>query len=385
MLLNARRRSIAFWSIIQAIIAARPPRPHPAADHRQWAAAERGRGLAAATPHHRPGAGAARDADAGAPHRRGQHKKPSRSLSAQSGPAGRSARGDAGTALEIAGRSMFSLEMWQYGAEMRANSPRMGCAGRARICSTCCCRRRSRRYATCAAAGSSTRWMRLIDGIMQARMHAPPTETPRDLFDLLRAARDPGNRARLQPRPTARSDRDDDAGRTRDNGGDAVLGPGMLCRGAGRAGAYRRRGARPRSGQRNVRPPRYRAWSARGAVISETLRLYPPAFTMRAPRSARTGPGTSTFRAGAIVMIAPWVLHRHRRLWRDPELFDPYALPAGRAAAAALRLPAVRRRPARLRRRAVRAGGGNAGAGGTDPVVSRCALDDPRRCCRLPS
>ena len=22
-------------------------------------------------------------------------------------------------------------------------------------------------------------------------------------------------------------------------------------------------------------------------------------------------------------MIAPWVLHRHRRLWRDPDAFDP--------------------------------------------------------------
>ena len=22
-------------------------------------------------------------------------------------------------------------------------------------------------------------------------------------------------------------------------------------------------------------------------------------------------------------MIAPWVLHRHRRLWRDPDVFDP--------------------------------------------------------------
>jgi hypothetical protein len=25
---------------------------------------------------------------------------------------------------------------------------------------------------------------------------------------------------------------------------------------------------------------------------------------------------------GAVLMIAPWVLHRHRRLWRDPDAFD---------------------------------------------------------------
>src|SRR5204862_627375 len=27
--------------------------------------------------------------------------------------------------------------------------------------------------------------------------------------------------------------------------------------------------------------------------------------------------------AGAIVFIAPWVLHRHRRLWVRPDVFDP--------------------------------------------------------------
>ena len=26
---------------------------------------------------------------------------------------------------------------------------------------------------------------------------------------------------------------------------------------------------------------------------------------------------------GAVLMIAPWVLHRHRRLWREPDAFDP--------------------------------------------------------------
>jgi cytochrome P450 len=26
---------------------------------------------------------------------------------------------------------------------------------------------------------------------------------------------------------------------------------------------------------------------------------------------------------GSLVAIAPWVLHRHRRLWDDPDAFDP--------------------------------------------------------------
>ena len=30
-----------------------------------------------------------------------------------------------------------------------------------------------------------------------------------------------------------------------------------------------------------------------------------------------------TIPKGAIVTIAPWIIHRHRRLWDDPDRFDP--------------------------------------------------------------
>ena len=26
---------------------------------------------------------------------------------------------------------------------------------------------------------------------------------------------------------------------------------------------------------------------------------------------------------GALIMVAPWVLHRHRLYWKDPNVFDP--------------------------------------------------------------
>ena len=59
------------------------------------------------------------------------------------------------------------------------------------------------------------------------------------------------------------------------------------------------------------------------AVVQEALRLYPPAFTMaRQARHADIAGGIA-IPAGAVVMIAPWVLHRHRRLWDQPERFDP--------------------------------------------------------------
>jgi len=59
------------------------------------------------------------------------------------------------------------------------------------------------------------------------------------------------------------------------------------------------------------------------AVVQEALRLYPPAFTLvRQARHADTAGGIA-IPARAIVMIAPWVLHRHRRLWDRPEQFHP--------------------------------------------------------------
>ncbi len=59
------------------------------------------------------------------------------------------------------------------------------------------------------------------------------------------------------------------------------------------------------------------------AVVQEALRLYPPAYTLvRQARRADTAGGIA-IPARAVVMIAPWVLHRHRRLWDQPEKFEP--------------------------------------------------------------
>jgi cytochrome P450 len=59
------------------------------------------------------------------------------------------------------------------------------------------------------------------------------------------------------------------------------------------------------------------------AVIDEVLRLYPAAFVI--VREALGGDVAAGVRiaAGSLVLIAPWVLHRHRRFWTAPERFDP--------------------------------------------------------------
>ena len=59
------------------------------------------------------------------------------------------------------------------------------------------------------------------------------------------------------------------------------------------------------------------------AVLRETLRLYPPV-----PMMVREARAPDTFRdravpEGAQVVISPWHLHRHARLWDEPDVFDP--------------------------------------------------------------
>jgi cytochrome P450 len=59
------------------------------------------------------------------------------------------------------------------------------------------------------------------------------------------------------------------------------------------------------------------------AVIDETMRLYPPAFLVA---RAATGPDEVAGRAvrkGDYMLIAPWLLHRHEKLWQQPAAFMP--------------------------------------------------------------
>ena len=59
------------------------------------------------------------------------------------------------------------------------------------------------------------------------------------------------------------------------------------------------------------------------AVVEEAMRLYPPVpFLSRAAIEEDRVAGLRIPR-GSLVMIAPYVLHRHRRLWSEPNAFDP--------------------------------------------------------------
>ncbi len=67
------------------------------------------------------------------------------------------------------------------------------------------------------------------------------------------------------------------------------------------------------------------------AVLDETMRLYPPAFLIA---RAASGPDTidgKTVSKGDAIFIAPWLLHRHEKLWDNPNAFIPQRFLSGPA------------------------------------------------------
>jgi unspecific monooxygenase len=225
-------------------------------------------------------------------------------------------------ALDIAGRSMFSLEMARYGESLRAAMNRF--AERhakphlldmllpARIPSPRDFgRRRFQRD-----------WMKLVTTIINARLEAVQADAPRDLFDMLVEARDP---------ETGRGFSRD---QLRDQVATLILA-GHETTAVTLFWALTLLAQDPAEQERVAEEAKALSFAESGAaatlaalqrtraVVSETLRLYPAAFTLAREAIGPDRAASIEIPKGSLILIAPWVLHRHRRLWRDPDAFDP--------------------------------------------------------------
>lgn len=223
--------------------------------------------------------------------------------------------------LEIAGRTMFSLEMREQGAALRDYMWRYSRS-----------LARPNLLDFVLPIGLPTPhdlrrwwfrrgWVRFIDGILEKRGTATEHAGPRDLLDMLLAAADPETGQGFSPAEVR-----DQVATMIIAGHETTavalfwclyvlaLAPDMQervaaeCRAAGPIG--------------NVRP-NYEKLIYTGAVVAETLRLYPPAYVIvRVARAPDVVAGANV-RPGDIIVISPWVIHRHDRLWRDANAFDP--------------------------------------------------------------
>jgi cytochrome P450 len=225
-------------------------------------------------------------------------------------------------ALEIAARSMFSLEMRRYGAAMRQALARFA-AGLARpylfdilLPPTIPTLR------DFARMRFRMSWLRLIDEIMAARLAAAASETPRDLFDLLVAGRDPETGAAF-PHAMLRDQVATMVVAGHETTALALFWSSYLL---ASAQAEQKRVAQEVEGA-DLSPEAAAEALQRipytRAVVNEALRLYPPAFAIFRQAIAADRCGEVAIPRGAVVIISPWVLHRHVRLWDDPDAFIP--------------------------------------------------------------
>jgi cytochrome P450 len=64
-------------------------------------------------------------------------------------------------------------------------------------------------------------------------------------------------------------------------------------------------------------------WPRLREALFEAMRLYPPVAFMSRIAVEDTHVSRREVASGTIIVISPWVLHRHRRFWSEPDLFRP--------------------------------------------------------------
>jgi len=223
--------------------------------------------------------------------------------------------------LEIAGRTMFSFGMERHGAALRdfvveygtrlarphfldlvlpLNWPTLQDFARARF---------------------RKRWTRFVRMLMAERRAAGKTEgaPPRDLFDLMVAARDPESNEAFSDEQLG------DQVATMILAGHETTATALFWSlyllaldPATQDELAAEVASAATNGMLDVERLRFTR-----AVVDETMRLYPPAFLIA---RAAAGPDTVAgmpVRKNDVILIAPWLLHRHEKLWRDPNAFIP--------------------------------------------------------------
>jgi cytochrome P450 len=58
-------------------------------------------------------------------------------------------------------------------------------------------------------------------------------------------------------------------------------------------------------------------------ILQEAMRLYPPAWIISRSATGADEIGGFPIPAGSLILISPYVVHRHPGLWSNPEGFDP--------------------------------------------------------------
>lgn len=223
--------------------------------------------------------------------------------------------------LEIAGRTMFSFQMQEQGPELRAFVMEYGS------------RLAKPHFLDIALppgwptpqdfqrAKFRKRWTHFVAGLIARRRAAGKTEgaPPRDLFDLMESARDPETGAAFSDAALG------DEVATMILAGHETTATALfwtlymlsLDQRTQQAVADEAKGVVASGVEDLARLPLTRA------VIDETMRLYPPAFLIARAATAADTLGDQQVNPGDAILISPWLLHRHEKLWDQPNAFIP--------------------------------------------------------------
>jgi cytochrome P450 len=222
--------------------------------------------------------------------------------------------------LDIAGRSMFSLETKQHGDAMRRLLTEFGEHLARPHLFDMLLPPAIPTIRDFARARFKKRWMQLIETMMEERTSAPDhDETPRDLFDLLRKARDPETGAGF-----TRAELRDQVATLILAGHETtavtLFWACVLLAGSADAQNWM---AEELSGVDLTEEGVQTRLTRTRAVVNETLRLFPAAFVLVRETILPDQIGSLHLPRRSVVMIAPWVLHRHHAFWTDPGAFNP--------------------------------------------------------------
>jgi cytochrome P450 len=223
--------------------------------------------------------------------------------------------------LEIAGRTMFSFGMERHGATLRDFVMEYGDRLARPHFLDLLLPRDWPSPRDFARARFRKRWTRFVGMLMVERRAAGKQEgaPARDLFDLMNAARDPETNEAFNEVQLG------DEIATMILAGHETTATALfwsLYLLALDPVAQEQLAAEARQAPANGELDLDRLKFTR-AVVDETMRLYPPAFLIaRAATGADVIAGMPV-RKNDVILIAPWLLHRHEKLWRDPNAFIP--------------------------------------------------------------
>jgi unspecific monooxygenase len=204
--------------------------------------------------------------------------------------------------LAIASRSMFSLEIARYGPALRRLMAEFSSLAQPHLLDLLL-PIGIPNWRDLARAKFRKRWIAFMDDIAAARLSEPASDHPRDLFDVLVAARDPETGAAFS------------RAQLRDQMSTMIVA-GHETTALTLFWALYLLASAPAEQDRVAQEV-----SALDLCVEAAAKALPKLVARLAIATDEVH-GT-TIPGGSLVTISPWVLHRHLRLWNNPEAFDP--------------------------------------------------------------